>query len=207
MKKSELKQMIREEIRTLEKIPKRKYFHKDKLFGDPRNLTPEDLIRPNNSLTFYSKNVPKLPEGLEVKNLEFFNCILEGGLPNNLTVRRRLTLINTNINKIPMNLTVRGEFMAIDTNITSIPECAVFKGSVYLDGTKLTSLPRNLKISTGKFLAIRQTPLEEKYTLEEILEMIPLININQIISNLPGGDPYDRVQQKYRDHEERYKKI
>jgi hypothetical protein len=43
-------------------------------------------------------------------------------------------------------------------------------GSLYLSNTEITSLPDGLKVGGG--LSLRNTPLSEKYTEEEIRKMI-----------------------------------
>ena len=87
-----------------------------------------------------------------------------------LNVEGYLYLSNTKITSLPDGLQVGGGLDLINTKITSLPDNLSVGGYLNLAYNKLTSLPDNLKV--GGALYLRETPLAEKYTKEEIRKMI-----------------------------------
>jgi hypothetical protein len=91
-------------------------------------------------------------------------------LPDNLQVGGVLDLHNTPITSLPDNLQVGGYLDLFNTKITSLPDNLQVGGYLNLRNTKITSLPDNLNVGGGLYL--RNTPLSEKYTEEQIKQII-----------------------------------
>ena len=85
--------------------------------------------------------------------------------------RDDLNLINTNIKKLPNDLYVDGLF-DLDgcKRLTKLPDNLYVGGYFSIQETNITKLPDNLYV--GNDLHIYGTPLAEKYTDDEIREMI-----------------------------------
>jgi len=92
-------------------------------------------------------------------------------IPDNLKVEGNLYLDNTSITSIPDNLKVRGSLSLTYTPITSLPDNLTVGGYLNLSGTEITELPDNLKV--GGDLYLMYTPISEKYTKEQLKEMLP----------------------------------
>ena len=82
-----------------------------------------------------------------------------------------LDLRNTPITSLPNNLKVGGDLSLRNSSITSLPNNLKVGGYLDLEDTKITSLPNNLKV--GGYLDLEDTPISQKYTQEEIRQMIP----------------------------------
>ena len=83
-----------------------------------------------------------------------------------------LDLENTKITSLPNTLTtVGGKLILRHSSITSLPDNLTVKGYLDISKTKITSLPNDLTVG-GDFLLFF-TPLSEKYTKEEIRQMVP----------------------------------
>jgi hypothetical protein len=94
-------------------------------------------------------------------------------LPRNLTkVGGYLFLMLSQIEKIPDNFTVNG-YLDLDNckNLESLPNGLKVKGFLDLRNTNLTSLPSDLEV--GDALILYRTPIANRYTKEQIREMIP----------------------------------
>ena len=110
------------------------------------------------------------PEELNVKgNLDLEDTSIDY-LPDNLTVERNLILANTSIQSLPDNLKVGRNLDLEYTLIQSLPNNLTVGGSLLLSFSDIESLPNNLKV--GSDLWLEDTPLAEKYTVEEIRSMI-----------------------------------
>jgi hypothetical protein len=73
---------------------------------------------------------------------------------------------------LPNNLTkVRGDLSLRGSKITSLPDNLTVKSSINLNHSALSSVPKNLKV--GSFLFLVNTPLNKKYTKEELEKMLP----------------------------------
>ena len=75
------------------------------------------------------------------------------------------------LTQLPDKLHVVGFLHLSDCNqLTELPDNLYVKESLVLDGTNITELPNNLYV--GWNLYIKDTPLAEKYTNEEIYEIV-----------------------------------
>jgi hypothetical protein len=94
-------------------------------------------------------------------------------LPRNLTkVGGSLDLMYSQIEKLPDNLMVNGYLdLEFCKNIESLPNGLKVKGSLDLRFTNITSLPSDLEV--GGDLALYRTPIANRYTKEQIREMVP----------------------------------
>lgn len=119
-----------------------------KLIYAPESITPEDLTV-DGHLDLSNTEITSLPEGLTVDGI--------------------LTLDNTRITSLPKGLKV-GMINLRRTLITSLPE-GLKAEVVVLNGVPITSLPEGLEVS--HFINLKETPISEKYTEEEIREMCP----------------------------------
>ena len=95
-------------------------------------------------------------------------------LPNNLKVKGSLFLSKSSITSLPDNLEVgAGEFTGLyldKTKITSLPDNLKVNGSLFLDDSKISSIPNNLQVEGS--LTFPRTPLSDKYTAEQIRQII-----------------------------------
>ena len=92
-------------------------------------------------------------------------------LPQGLTVGRNLVLYGSKITSLPQNLKVGGYLDLQNTPITSLPQGLKVKGALYLYKSKITSLPQGLTV--GGNLYLLNTPISEKYSKEQIKQMVP----------------------------------
>ena len=97
-------------------------------------------------------------------------------LPQGLTVGGFLYLRNTPITTLPQNLKVGGYLDLQNTPITSLPQGLKVKGALYLYKSKITSLPQGLTV--GGDLYLLNTPISEKYSKEQIKQMVPSVKGN-----------------------------
>ena len=122
---------------------------KAKLIYDPESITEKDLIIKGN---------------LDLENSKITQ------LPDNLQVGGYLYLGNTPITQLPNNLQVRGNLRSANTLISQLPDNLQVGGSLDLYYTKIAQLPNNLKV--GGNLWLSNTPLSEKYSKEQIRQII-----------------------------------
>jgi hypothetical protein len=171
------------EINTIEKIfnfleekenkqiPERWFDFK---FIDELENHPDDIkYRYEGDLELSHTNITKLPNDLYVDgNLHLFNCKQLTELPIKLYVRGYLMLFGCEqLTKLPDNLYVDGYLNLINSKIKKLPNDLYVTGSLDLWRCKqLTKLPNNLYV--GGDFNVADTPLAEKYTDEEIREMI-----------------------------------
>ena len=87
-----------------------------------------------------------------------------------LDVEGSLDLSYSKITQLPKGLKVNGGLYLENTNIKSLPEGLIVRFSLSLSYTKIESLPKGLKVFG--ILRIWDTPIAQKYTDEEIREMI-----------------------------------
>jgi hypothetical protein len=163
--------------------------------GDPSNIkyTPLDKLPDNSVISkdLYLSNISSIPENLTVNgdlHIEDSNNIK---LPIKLTVKGQLWVKKCNITSLPKELTVKGLTIA-DTPITSLPEKLVISNpkisilsffntnlsslpdnlttnSLRISKAPIDSIPNNLNVS---FITLIDTPLNEKYTVEELKKII-----------------------------------
>ena len=82
-----------------------------------------------------------------------------------------LNLINSTIKKLPDNLYVGNSLGLIDcTQLKKLPDNLHVEYHLYLSAVDITELPNNLYV--GGNLFINLTPLSDKYTDEEIKEIV-----------------------------------
>jgi hypothetical protein len=88
-----------------------------------------------------------------------------------LNVKGSLYLGGTNITQLPEGLEVAYSLgLELCINLHSLPKGLKVRGWLDLEGSKVSSLPEGLEV--GLLLFIKNTPLAEKHTDEEIREMI-----------------------------------
>ena len=118
------------------------------------------------------KNLQSLPNGLKVTyDLDLRRTNITS-LPSDLEVGRDLILMHSQIEKLPDNLTVNGN-LDLDgcKNLQSLPNGLKVKNNLHLRDTNITSLPSDLEV--GGDLALYRTPIANRYTKEQIREMVP----------------------------------
>jgi hypothetical protein len=100
-----------------------------------------------------------------------------------LIVKGNLYLGGTNITQLPEGLKVAYSLgLELCINLYSLPKGLKVGGWLDLEGSKVSSLPEGLEVESRLF--IENTPLAEKYTDEEIRDMIKPGFINgKIIRN------------------------
>jgi hypothetical protein len=83
-----------------------------------------------------------------------------------------LLLSRTNITKLPNNLRVENGYLdLVDCKqLTELPNNLYVEYSLFLDKTNIEKLPDNLYV--GGTLYIKNTPIAQKYSSQEIREMI-----------------------------------
>jgi hypothetical protein len=176
MKKSELKQIIKEVLQennslTEEKIliPRRTPEERRKNFiiatqrkmqqyikngskGDldlsntPITKLPDSLKQVGGRLYLHNTPITSLPDNLPVGGDLDLSNTPITKLPDNLTVGGWLDLSNTPITKLPDNLTVGGYLDLRNTSITTLPDNLKVGEDLLLDNTKITTLPDNLTV-------------------------------------------------------------
>jgi hypothetical protein len=168
MKKSELKQIIKEVLQennslTEEKIliPRRTPEERRKNFIKATQQKIQQYIKNGSKgdLDLYNTPITSLPDNLKQVggDLDLYNTSITS-LPDNLTrVGGWLDLSNTPITKLPDNLTVDGWLDLSSTSITSLPDNLTVDGYLNLSNTPITTLPDNLKV--GGWLSLSNTPI------------------------------------------------
>ena len=91
-------------------------------------------------------------------------------LPNDLTIGGNLELYGTQIASLPDGLKVKGSLSLGRTKITSLPDGLIVGRNIVLSNTGITSFPDGLKV--GGHLALHNTPLSKQYSEDEISKMI-----------------------------------
>ena len=82
-----------------------------------------------------------------------------------------LFLANTKVSYLPEDLKVGGWLDLRNTPITSLPKDLKVGGHLFLENTPITTLPEDLNV--GKDLYLGNTPINEKYTIQELRQMLP----------------------------------
>ena len=123
-----------------------------KLIHELENHPDGTQYRYDGMLDLSNTNITKLPNDLHVDGvLDLRNCQDLTKLPNKLFVSRSL-------------------YMEGCEQLTKLPDNLHIGGSLSLEGSKITELPNNLYV--GDDLYVYNTPLANKYTDEEIREII-----------------------------------
>jgi hypothetical protein len=103
-------------------------------------------------------------------DLNLSNTLITSLPSNLLKVGGDLNLKNTQITSLPDNLRVNGYLKIIRTPIILLPNNLKVNGDMDLIYCKIDSIPNNLQIEND--LTIFDTPLNKKYTEEEIKQII-----------------------------------
>ena len=146
-----------------------------KFINELENYPDGTQYRYEGDLELSETNITKLPNDLYVDGELFLdNCKQLTKLPNDLYVVGSLDLENCKqLTKLPDNLYVGGYLSLYECEqLTKLPDNLYVGGKLYLNETNITELPDNLYV--GKDLYITNTPLSDKYTHEEIYEMVKL---------------------------------
>lgn len=152
----------------------------------PRNLKVIGDLNASKTL------ISSLPDDLEVKGGIELSHTPISSLPDNFKSNGDLGLGYTNITSLPDNLKlIKGHLSLYDTKITSLPDDLKIAGSLGLGGSLIKTLPNGLEIGNNLIISntdisslpkdikvrgnlfIRDTPLAEKYTDEQIKQMYP----------------------------------
>ena len=136
----------------------------------------------NDNLDLRKKNIKKLPNDLYVGGVLNLLYSKISELPDKLYVKGSLYLSGCKqITKLPNTLFVVGDLILDGTNITELPNNLYVGYNLNLNETNIEKLPNNLYV--GSNLWLRNTPLADKYTDEEIYEIVASTGgkINDII--------------------------
>jgi len=146
---------------------------KAKLIYYPESITEKDLIV-KGDLDLHNTKITQLPDNLQVEGSLNLRGTKITQLPDNLKVKRSLDISKTPITKFPNNIQVGEAIHASDTPITSLPDKLQVgwgrEGGLYLYNTKISEIPKFLEVNGD--LGLGGTPLVEKYTRDEIKQMI-----------------------------------
>jgi hypothetical protein len=148
---SQYKRLIEQEEPEVLHIPSLKYFNNDW-----------------NSLQEYLESEGNPPYTID-SNLDLQNSKIES-LGNLTSVGGYLDLRNSNIESLGNLTHVGGTFNMLKTPIESLGNLTHVGGSLFMNGSEIESFG-NLT-SVGRNLFIVGTPLSEKYSEEEIREMV-----------------------------------
>lgn len=136
--------------------------------------SPEE--RQKNFLIAIQRKIKKYIADGGKGDLDLYNTPITS-LPNDLQVGGDLDLYKTPITSLPNGLQVGGSLYLLgSTKITSLPNGLKVGGDLGLSGTPITSLPNDLQV--GGNLDLRNTPISEKYTKEQIKQMCPGVKGN-----------------------------
>jgi hypothetical protein len=163
-------------IKELETHPDgTQYRYEGDLNLDGTNITklPNDLYVGGHLSLRGCSQLTKLPDKLYVKTiLHIVDSIIEE-LPNDLYVGDNINLMKCKqLQELPNNLRVRGFLDLSDSNLIKLPDNFYVKHTLYLIGTNITEMPKKLYV--GRDLFLWDTPINKKYSLEEVDEMITL---------------------------------
>ena len=161
-------------VRELENHPDgTQYRYEGDLDLDNTNIIklPNDLHVDGHLSLRSCSQLTKLPDKLYVKTiLHVVESIIEE-LPNDLYVGRHINLMRCKqIKELPNNLRVRGFLDLSDSSLIKLPDNLYVKDTLYLIGTNITEIPNKLYV--GRDLFLWSTPIKEKYSLDEVDEMI-----------------------------------
>jgi hypothetical protein len=133
----------------------------------------QDYIKAGSKTPLHLSRTPitSLPDNLKkVGGSLKLNYSKIESLPDNLQVNGDLELIDTLIKSLPSNLQVKDNLYLIGTPIESLPNNLQVEGDLYLGDTQIKTLPSNLQV--GGNLYLKFTPIAEKYSKDEIRQMI-----------------------------------
>ena len=165
--------------------------------GDPaqkieqyiENGSVGDLDLSTNSGTI-SSLLTSLPDNLTVNgNLLLHGCEDLTYLPKNLYVKGSLDISFTKVNKLPYDINIGENISAEYSALKELPDNFTVNGGLNITATPIKQLPKNLKVQYNLFIddtmvsdipynleannfLCSETPLANKYTEEEIFNMI-----------------------------------
>ena len=144
-----------------------------KLIQELENHPDGTQYKHRGSLDLSDSTIRKLPNDLYVDgNFNLRACKQITELPDNLYVGGFLSLLKCKqITELPDGIHVEGDLNLSGTNITKLPDNLYVWGNLELFSCqKLIELPENLYV--GRDVYIYDTLLAEKYTNEEIREIV-----------------------------------
>jgi len=130
-----------------------------------------DNLTVNGNLSLSNTPIIKLPNNLTVNGGLYLSDTPITKLSDTLKVSGDLYLNGTPITKLPDNLTINRDLYLNRTLITKLPNNLTVRGTLELSNTPITFLPNNLTI--GGDLSLSDTPISEKYTKEQLTQMLP----------------------------------
>jgi hypothetical protein len=161
-----------------------------KLVIAPESITKKDL-RVKKNLDITDPQIKKLPDNLTVIGFLRIESDTIESLPENLTVTESLIIVNTPITRLPSTLNVHNNIVIEGGILQTLPDNLKTNGSLLLKNVPLKQLPDNLEVNgslgidecpvedipkglkiRGSVFGIRNTPLAQKYTKDEIMKMI-----------------------------------
>ena len=135
--------------------------------------SPEE--RQKNYLIATQKKIQQYIKDGSKGDLDLRNTPIQS-LPNGLTVGGHLNLMGAPIQSLPDGLKVKGHLTLYKSQIQSLPDGLKVGGYLNLTDSQIQSLPNDLKV--GDDLWLKNTPLSEKFTEEEIKAMVPGVKGN-----------------------------
>ena len=163
-------------IESLENHPDgTQYRYKGNLVLSDSNITklPNDLYVEGYLSLTNCKQLIKLPDDLYVGGDLRLDDTNIKKLPDNLYIDGYLELTNCKqLTKLPDNLRIIGGFLALENCeiVIKLPDNLYVGEALIIIGTSIEEIPDNLYV--GDDLYVYNTPLADKYTNEEIREMI-----------------------------------
>jgi hypothetical protein len=141
-------------------------------------LKEENILIPRRSKEERSKNynvaiqkqIQQYIKNGSKGDLNLSNTLITS-LPNGLKVGGSIWLDKTPITTLPDDLEVEKSLYLRNAKITSLPNGLKVGGSLELFNSPITSLPSDLEV--GRDIWLSDTPISEKYTEEEIKQMVP----------------------------------
>lgn len=148
-----------------------------------QNKNGDSVLRyqdPNifNLLKFVESKNPKYKFPIEIKLFQFPKSIT----PEDLNIEGDILLWYSPIKFLPNNLTVNGNLNLYKTEVESLPNNLTVNGKLDVTNTNISSIPNNLNV---KDIILYGTPLDKKYTNEEIVQIIKKKGGN--VENVMGG--------------------
>ena len=116
-----------------------------------------------------SKKLKMLPKNLEVHKSLYISDTGIKRLPDDIKIGGSILAANSKLEYIPDNFSVI-TINAISSELKFIPDNLTLLNDLVLNRTNVKSIPNNLKIG-GNFHC-GETPLQQKYTREQIKKMI-----------------------------------
>ena len=104
----------------------------------------------------------------------FLNNTPIESLPDNLKkVHGSLYLNGSKITSLPAGLDVKGSLILANTPIKSLPKQLKVRGALLIGNTRISILPDDIRVESD--IHISHTPLQKRYSRQEIKKMYPRI--------------------------------